>query len=101
MSPAFLTVDEVAEIMRCEHRTVRRAINAGELQAAMIGGRWLIRLEAVQEWFDKRAASAPAPATGAAPRPALDSGRRQRRAASAVRRQSSDRAGSVTRLKAL
>jgi len=41
-----LTVQEVAERMRCEHRTVRRAIKTGELEAALIGGRWIIRAAA-------------------------------------------------------
>lgn len=50
----FLTVEEVAERMRCEHRTVRRAIHAGELEAAMIGGRWLIREQAMDAWFDSK-----------------------------------------------
>jgi hypothetical protein len=31
---AILTVQEVADRMRCEHRTVRRAIRSGELEAA-------------------------------------------------------------------
>ena len=35
---AILTVQEVAQRMRCEHRTVRRAIRSGELEAAFIGG---------------------------------------------------------------
>ncbi len=52
---AYLTVREVAERMRCEHRTVRRAIKSGELEAAMIGGRWLVREEAVEAWFQARA----------------------------------------------
>ncbi len=65
---AILTVVEVAERMRCEHRTVRRAIRSGELEAALIGGRWLVREEAVDEWFRSRCA-APNPfiASGAAP----------------------------------
>jgi excisionase family DNA binding protein len=55
---AILTVQEVAERMRCEHRTVRRAIRSGELEAALIGGKWLVREEAVDEWFRSRCASA-------------------------------------------
>jgi excisionase family DNA binding protein len=55
---AILTIQEVAERMRCEHRTVRRAIRSGELEAALIGGRWLVREEAVDEWFRSRCASA-------------------------------------------
>jgi excisionase family DNA binding protein len=57
---AILTVQEVAQRMRCEHRTVRRAIRSGELEAAFIGGRWLVREEAVDDWFRSRCAS-PAP----------------------------------------
>jgi excisionase family DNA binding protein len=53
---AILTVQEVAERMRCEHRTVRRAIKSGELEAALIGGRWLVREEAVDVWFRSRCA---------------------------------------------
>lgn len=44
---AILTVQEVAERLRCEHRTVRRAIRSGELEAALIGGKWLVREQAV------------------------------------------------------
>jgi len=55
---AILTVQEVAERMRCEHRTVRRAIKSGELEAALIGGRWLVREEAVDAWFRSRCAAA-------------------------------------------
>ncbi len=43
--------------MRCEHRTVRRAIRSGELEAALIGGKWLVREEAVDDWFRSRCAS--------------------------------------------
>ena len=55
---AILTVQEVAERMRCEHRTVRRAIKSGELEAALIGGKWLVREEAVDAWFRSRCAAA-------------------------------------------
>jgi excisionase family DNA binding protein len=57
---AILTIQEVAERMRCEHRTVRRAIRSGELEAALIGGKWLVREEAVDAWFRSRCA-APTP----------------------------------------
>lgn len=58
----FLTIDEVADLMRCDHRVVRGAIRGGELQAAMIGGKWLIRRAAVEAWFDGRTAHASTPA---------------------------------------
>jgi excisionase family DNA binding protein len=53
---AILTIQEVAERMRCEHRTVRRAIRSGELEAALIGGKWLVREEAIDDWFRSRCA---------------------------------------------
>jgi excisionase family DNA binding protein len=54
---AILTIQEVAQRMRCEHRTVRRAIRSGELEAALIGGKWLVREEAVDAWFHARCAT--------------------------------------------
>jgi excisionase family DNA binding protein len=85
----YLTVHEVAERMRCEHRTVRRAIRAGHLEAAMIGGRWLIRAGAVDAWFDSKRVAPPTP-------------RRER--SFAPRRDTTaerDRRGSVARLKTI
>jgi excisionase family DNA binding protein len=86
---AILTVQEVAERMRCEHRTVRRAIKSGELEAALIGGKWLVREEAVDAWFRSRCAS-PDPFS----RPTTA---RARRASS----KRSDGAASVERLQAM
>lgn len=86
---AILTIQEVAQRMRCEHRTVRRAIRSGELEAALIGGKWLVREEAVDAWFRSRCASPnpfAAPSGPGAPRP---------------RPRKSDRAASVERLKAM
>jgi excisionase family DNA binding protein len=85
----FLTVQEVADRMRCEHRTVRRAIKRGELEAALIGGRWLVRESAVEAWFESRARGAVV--TVQEPR------RRPRRAPP----KSVDRAGSVERLEGI
>jgi excisionase family DNA binding protein len=84
---AYLTVQEVAELMRCDHRVVRRAIQREELEAAMIGGRWLIREQAVDEWFDRRTRQSHVPAP--------------RRAPKRHRSTRSDRPGSVARLQAI
>jgi excisionase family DNA binding protein len=65
VSSPYLTVQEVAELARCEHRTVRRAIQAGKLRASLVGGRWIVKDSAVDEWIDACANSpgqiAPAP----------------------------------------
>ncbi len=58
-SSPYLTVHEVAELARCEHRTVRRAIRDGELKASLIGGRWIVKDSAVEEWFELCANSRP------------------------------------------
>jgi excisionase family DNA binding protein len=52
VSSPYLTVQEVAELARCEHRTVRRAIQAGKLKASLIGGRWIVKDSAVDEWIE-------------------------------------------------
>jgi excisionase family DNA binding protein len=98
---AILTIQEVAERMRCEHRTVRRAIKSGELEAALIGGKWLVREEAVDEWFRSRCASAnlfasPVRARGRRAAATRPDSRGQRRAApshGATRRMSVRRRG--------
>jgi excisionase family DNA binding protein len=86
---AILTVQEVAERMRCEHRTVRRAIRSGEPEAALIGGKWLVREEAVDEWFRFRCAS---------PNPFMQPRRARTQRAGSKR---SDGTGSVERLQAM
>ncbi len=89
----ILTVQEVAERMRCEHRTVRRAIRSGELEAALIGGKWLVREEAVDAWFRARCAVpnpfAPPPRAG---RPRNDS-RRPEATGSVERRRAIEQRG--------
>lgn len=83
----FLTIEEVADLMRCEHRTVRRAIMAGEVEAAMIGGRYLIRRAAVEAWFDAKRAH---------PAPRASAPRRTRQA-----RVHDEAPGSIARLRAI
>lgn len=48
-----LTLEEVAEIMRCSVKTVRRAINDGELEAFSVSRRAGLRVrpEALEQWM--------------------------------------------------
>jgi excisionase family DNA binding protein len=85
----FMTIDEVADLVRCEHRTVRRAIKRGELEAAFIGGKWLVRPAAVDSWFEARCAGAAGATDGSGPRVRRITGGR------------GDRPGSVARLQAI
>jgi hypothetical protein len=43
---AIVAIQEVPERMQCEHRTVRRATRSVKLEAALIGGQWLVREQA-------------------------------------------------------
>jgi excisionase family DNA binding protein len=54
-SSPYLTVQEVAELARCEHRIVRRAIKSSAPKASLIGGRWIVRDTAVEDWIEVRA----------------------------------------------
>lgn len=85
----FLTVNEVARLMHCDHRSVRRAIKRGELEAAMVARKWLIREEAVDAWFESRAQKP------------LRTPRTPPRRVSPPRSTAADRPGSVGRLKAI
>lgn len=43
MTSPFLTVPEVAGVLRCHEKTVRRMIRRGDLRGEFIAGRWLVR----------------------------------------------------------
>lgn len=40
--PQMLTARDVADLLRCHEKTVRRMINNGDIPARMIAGKWLI-----------------------------------------------------------
>lgn len=86
---ALLTVQEAAEYARCEHRTIRRAIKDGSLPASY-GSCWLVLEDDLLAWLRARAErrlNNPSPQTRRNhPRPHPGT---------------SDRAGSVARLKAI
>jgi excisionase family DNA binding protein len=50
----YLTVREVAELARCEHKAVRRAITAGRLRAFQPVNRLLIREDDARAWIEGR-----------------------------------------------
>jgi excisionase family DNA binding protein len=49
---AFLTLQEVAAILKLHPRTVRQYVHRGELSGRLIGGRWRFRQEDVDKFFD-------------------------------------------------
>jgi excisionase family DNA binding protein len=65
----YLTVEEVAQLARCEHKTIRRAIHNGLLTAYKPAHRLLIREDDARGWIESRCvAHAPARATQPAPK---------------------------------
>lgn len=81
----YLTIQEVAELARCEHRSVRRAVNSGRLRAFRPTRRILVREDDARSWIESRRA------VGIAARP-------ERRAA---RSTAGPGVGSVARLQAI
>lgn len=53
----YLTVREVAELARCEHKAVRRAIQDGRLSAFQPAHKLLIRAEVAYAWIESRPAA--------------------------------------------
>jgi len=56
-SPAgtrFLTIFEVAAVMRVSKRTVYRLVHAGDLEAVKVGGSFRIPDHAVRPWASSR-----------------------------------------------
>jgi len=50
----FLTVPEVAEILRCSKKTILRRVSAGKLPAVKDGGRYLFEATAIRTLFVAR-----------------------------------------------
>jgi excisionase family DNA binding protein len=53
-STRFLTVGEVAAMLRVSTMTVYRLINSGELQAARIGRSFRVRPEDLEQYLSER-----------------------------------------------
>jgi len=49
----MLTVNEVAGILRCEHKTVRALISSGKLKAVRLGRALRIREMHLEEFLEK------------------------------------------------
>lgn len=41
----YYTIFEVADLLKCDHKTIRRAIQRGEIKAQKIGKLWRIKKE--------------------------------------------------------
>ena len=76
-----MTVDEVARFCGVSAKTVRRAIERGDLDAARLGdhGALRVRPEAIDEWFARRSTRRAARHVEARRSVACGPGRRRRR----------------------
>lgn len=64
MSARMLTVEDVADQLRCSEWSVYRLIASGELVAAKVAGRWLVSQVALDVYLDQKAqATSPAAAS--------------------------------------
>ena len=58
MAPAFLTIPEVALLLRVGQRTVYTLARTGQLAGALkVGSQWRVSRGAFQEWAEARGAS--------------------------------------------
>jgi excisionase family DNA binding protein len=64
-SPAWLPLTEAAEHAGFATKTLRRAIDAGELRASKVRGRWRVAVADLEAWLDRGHLSAGAPAVHA------------------------------------
>jgi len=53
MAETLLTLEEVAEMLRVKRSTVLRYINLGQLEAVRVGGRYRVRLEAIDRYITR------------------------------------------------
>ena len=49
----FITVEELADMLKVSHRTVQRLVKRKELPAIRIGRQWRFRKEWIDEWLDR------------------------------------------------
>ncbi len=50
----FITVEELAERLKVNPRTIQRIIQRKELPALRVGRQWRFKREWVSEWLEKR-----------------------------------------------
>ncbi len=51
--PKFLTVQEVADLLRCKKRTIYDMVEQGRIPFRKVGGRLLFDLDEIIEWTKK------------------------------------------------
>ncbi len=64
MSSNAMTVQEVAEYLNVDPKTVYRLVNRGELPGFKVGGSWRFQKTDLDDWIDKQKQAAAAKAGG-------------------------------------
>lgn len=54
---AYLTIDEVAQLLRVSHKTVRRLAWRGEIPAFKVGNQWRFIGDQIREWAEEKVSS--------------------------------------------
>jgi hypothetical protein len=79
--PKMVTVQEVADYARCEHKAVRKAIHEGQLQAFDRNRKLVIRVRDAIAWVESRPARVTTPTPSPTPPRAPSSSRKRRSSA--------------------
>jgi len=64
MSTTAMTVQEVAEYLNVDPKTVYRLVNRGELPGFKVGGSWRFQKDDLDEWIAKQKEAAASKAGG-------------------------------------
>ena len=52
----FLTIEEVANLLKVSSKTVRRLVQKGELPGFRVGNQWRFKAEQIESWADAKVA---------------------------------------------
>jgi excisionase family DNA binding protein len=50
MGDEYLTIDQVAELLKVSGKTIRRLVRRGEIPGFKVGGQWRIKRGDIDEW---------------------------------------------------
>ena len=56
---AYLTIDDVAELLQVSHKTVRRLVWRGEIPAFKVGNQWRFIGDQIRSWAEEKTSSSP------------------------------------------
>ena len=57
--PSFLTLEEVAAMLRVSKRTIHRMIKQNKMPAFKVGGQWRIAQNRLQQWVHQKEITIP------------------------------------------